>query len=235
MKSIISIDLKDLHTDEALGFLTQVTGKTDLITVEADLATVGAFATAVNAFDKALKPDIKNSFTEVRKRADERTDELWSGLKGYVDAMKHHPDSAKKESAKSIYSIIEKYGVHTRMGYKEEYPNLKGMLNDLHGLSKEDITLLDLNEWIEALQSAYDDFISITADSVTEESLKQVGLVQQTRDEAHKAYSNLTARINAGAAYNGVEPYEAFISNLNVIVGEYKAYVQGRNTRNANK
>lgn len=235
MKSISNINLLQLHTDECLGFLVQVAGKANLVTLQGDQGVINSFRIVVDSFDKVLKPTMKNSFTGTRKEADEIADSLWTGLKMNVKSMTYHPNEDVVETATRVYEIIEKYGVHTRMNYKEQYPNLKGMLNDLNDLSSEDISLLNLAVWVEALQNAYDNFMSITADSVAEESQKEVGIVQECRDNAEQGYYELVSRINAGAIYNGAEPYEPFIDTVNVIVDEYKAHILGRKTRNAKK
>lgn len=235
MKSINTIDLTKLHTDEVMGYLAQVAEKSSLVTIAGDQEVISAFVQAVKEFEAALKPNIKNSFTQSRKEADEVTDKLWSGMRMYTEAMTYHSNDVVQKTAEKIETIIDKYGRITKMSYKEQYPNLNGLLNELKGLPADDIANISLAQWIEPLSNAYDTFMAISADKITEDSEKEVGLVEQTRDAAQDAYSAMVTRINAGASYNGDVPYAEFIDTVNVLVDEYKAHIASRKTRNAKK
>ena len=235
MKTIKNLDTTKLHTDESLGYLGQVAKQTSLVTVEADQIVINTFKSAVQAFEVAMKPNVKNSFTDVRKAADEVADSLWSGANMLAQAMTFHPEQGVKNIADKVFAIFGKYGRLTKMGYKEEYPNMLALLNELKVLPSEEIAALDLQVWIDAMSTAYDNFVSITEEKVNEDAAKQVGITQDCRDAAEAAYYIMVNRINAGASYNGIEPYEKFIDNINVIIDEYKALIASRQTRNANK
>lgn len=234
MNQIQRIDVTKLHTDESLGFLSQVLTYTDLVSVQADSEVIKKFNTSVKSFEDALKPNIKNSYTDARKQADEVVDKLWSGANMYCESMTFHPDNNLTIVANKICDIFDKYGRITKMSYKEQYPNLNGLINELND-NKEDIAKLSMKEWVNALSQAYDDFIAITKDKLSEDAQREVGIVQDSRDNAEEAYNNLINRVNAGASYNGVEPYEKFMDSVNVVIDEYKALLSSRKTRNKNK
>lgn len=231
---ILSIDLKGLHTDESLGFFGQIFAQTNLVSTDADQEYIQKFGDAIKSFELALKPDIKNSYTEARKEADDITHDICLGLRTYSEAMTYYPEEQTRTVAKKVFSIIEKYGLITRMGYKELYPNLQALLIELKAIP-EDISKLWMQVWVDSLSKACDNFIAITEDKIAEDAQKEVGIVQEKRTIADETYKNLINRINAGASYNGIEPYEGFINIINVIIEEYKAMLLSRKTRNANK
>lgn len=231
---VLSLDVKSLHTDESLGFLGQVLSQTNLVTVEADQVFIQSFSDAVKAFEVALKPNIKNSYTDIRKQADEVTHEICVGLRLYAEGMTYHPDATIQPVADKVFAIIGKYGQLSQMGYKELYPNLQAMLIELKAIP-EDLSKLWMQVWIDALSQACDDFMAITEEKIMEDTQKEVGIVQEKRIIAEEAYKNLVNRINAGASYNGSEPYESFMNAVNVVIEEYKAMLSSRKTRNINK
>ncbi len=234
MKQITSIDITKLHTDESLGFLGQISAQTSLVTIDVDQVFIQSFSDAVKAFELALKPNIKNSYTEARKQADEVTHKICVGLRLYAEGMTYHPDERIKVIADKVFAIIGKYGLLSKMGYKELYPNLQAMLIELKAIPK-DISKLGMQSWVDALSTAYDDFMAITEEKIVEETQKEVGIVQENRLIAEETYKNLVNRINAGASYNGSEPYKAFIDIVNVVIDEYKTMLLSRRTRNKNK
>lgn len=235
MKQIENIDLTKLHTDVVLGFFLQIAEKTSFVTVEAEQIVITAFKNAVTAFNEVMRPDVINSFTATRKAADEKTDNLCVGIRKYVDALTYSPNYSASRAAKKAIVIIDKYGNLTRMGYKEQYPNLQSMLNDLKEIPVEERDDMMLLDWIDALDNACANFLSITSQKVAEDSLKQVGIVQDLRDAAEVAYYAMVSRINAGALYLGDTEYAEFIDNVNVIVGEYKTMIAAAKTRAENK
>ena len=234
MTKVNSIDTTRFHTDESLGFMVQVRQKTNLLTVQADKTFVSNFNAAVDAFEACMKQDVKNSYTAARKQADEKVDRLWSGTNMYVESMSFHPNEELQTVANKICDIFDKYGRLTKMGYNKQYSNLLGLLNELNAIP-QDLTKLWMKDWVDALNQAYEDFVSITEDKMVEEGQKEVGIVQDSRDRAEEAYHSLMNRINTGASYNGAEPYQEFMDYANAVIDEQKAVLSGRKTRNANK
>ena len=185
----------------------QIAEKTSLVTVEADQPIITAFKGATTVFNNVMRPGVVNSYTEARKEADEKTDALCVGIRKYVEGQTYSPNYSASRAAKKAIAIIDKYGNLTRMGYKEQYPNLQSMLRDLRGMPVEERDAMMLLNWIDALEYACEKFLSITPQQVAEDSLKQVGIVQELRDAAESAYYTMVSRINAGAIYLGDTEY----------------------------
>ena len=235
MKQIQNIDLTRLRIDELLGFLVLVTQKTPYILLETDQPAITVFNASVDALDKELKHDAKNSFTQSRQEADRVADDTWRGLKMQADAMTRFPNPEVQAIAVKVDEVIERYGTLTEMGYDEEYANMKGVLEELKAFSPEDLEKIGLSVWVAALEAAYNDFILASLNKETEAGDKVKGIVQQRRREAEQAYYSLVQRINAGAIYNGDEPYLEFMKMLNAQIDERKATLAARQTRAAKK
>ena len=235
MEQIQKINLHQLRVDELLGFLIKAKEKTLYILVVADEPAIQGFGTAVDALDAELKQDEKNSFTKTRQEADRVADDTWRGLQMQADAMTRFPNPEVQAIAVKVDEVIERYGTLTEMGYDEEYANMKGVLEELKAFSPEELEKIGLSVWVAALEAAYNDFILASLNKETEAGEKVKGIVQQRRREAEQAYYSLVQRINAGAIYNGDEPYVEFIGMLNAQIDERKATLTARQTRAAKK
>ncbi len=229
------IDSTKLRDNEALGFFQQIAAESKLVTVEADQAVIAAFCGATTTYDKATKQTSANSYTEARAQADAVTDHYCVGIRKYADANMYSPDEEVVQAATKTLAIIDKYGYLTKLSYKEQYPAVKKLLNDFAELTAPEKKKLGLDIWIDALTKAHDNFCSITAEKVNEESEKQVGIIKETRNAAQDAYYAMAQRLNSGADYMGDAPYLDFFAKANVIIDEYKALLSARKTRAKNK
>ncbi len=234
MKKVENIHLKSLHTDVALGFFVQIAEKTSLVSVPAEQEVIASFATATQTFVEAMKPTLSNSFTAARKAADDRTNDLCAGLRKYVDAMTLYPDPKSREVGQWVLDTIDKYGRFLRMSYAELYPNLQRLLGELRTMPDDSIKQINLAPWLSALENAYEEFMSITAQKVEEDANKQVGIVHESRSASEEAYYTMITRINAGAIYLGDANYADFINTVNVIINDYKIQIAASKTRAAN-
>ncbi len=232
---IENIDLRQLRTAESLGFCMQIAEFTDLVSQTADQKHINEFKQATETFVKYGKATLTNSFTQKLKAADLQTDRFCSGLRMCVKANTFSPDENIRTLAKKVLDRINQYGNLARMSYTKQYPRLSVLLNELHSMPKAHIKKLGLAIWIDALSLAYENFMEISSDKFTEEAEKQVGIVQDSRLAAEAAYFALVTRINAGVIVVSEEPYEEFINTANAVVGEYKAHILSRKTRNENE
>ena len=235
MEQLLYVDFKSLRDNEALGFFQQIAEKSKLVTVQADQAVIKAFGDATTSYDKATKQTPANSYTEARAQADALTDHYCVGIRKYADAQTYSPNEEEVTVAKKTVAIIEKYGYLTKLSYKEQYPAITKLLNDLEALTEAEKKKLRLDPWIKALQEAHDTFCSITAEKVNEESEKQVGIIKETRTVAQEAYTAMYNRLNAGAEYIGDTAYLDFFAKANVIIEEYNTLLASRKTRAKNK
>ncbi len=234
MKQITNFSLHNLSNAEALGYLLIVAEKTDLLTLARDADKVKSFLSAVGAYSDVGKPTLANSFTTVRKEADKVMKDLCLGLRYYVNGFVYHPSEEARQAGAEVFAMIKKYKFSANMGYKHRYPRISSLLASLKELPTDKYNLLGLDVWVEAMSSAYDDFMSLTDEAIAEESLRKVGILTVLRKEAQEAYYTLVRYVNSGVVINSEEPYADFIDNANVLVAEYKAHLAARSTRRKN-
>ncbi len=235
MKQIEQFSLHNLRNAETFGYLTLMSEQTSLLTLPSDAQRVQAFVAAVNELEELTKPNRKNSFTKVRIAADLQAKNLYSGLWFSLKGATYSPNSSQQQTAKKIFERIKSYKLNSQSNYVHRYPKLAVMINELEELPAKVRNELGLNQWIEGLQTAYDDFIIATDNSITEESHRQVGIVTEKRKATQQAYYDFVTYINAGVWVNGEQPYTEFINSANVLVSEYKAHLAARQTRKTNK
>ncbi len=232
---IKNIFLRDLRSEEDFGFQTKILELTTNVTVETDQPIIQSYANAVNAWDEVLKIEQKNSHTAAVHAADERADNAWRKANAQAKLLTEYPIEEKRTVAEQAYAIIQKYGDITGMAYNQEYGNMKNLLTELQAMGEEKLTLIDLKVWVDEMQAAYDDYILHSLAQAHEDGDKKKGITNQHRTETDDAYYALIKRINAGAEYNGPEPYVAFIDAVNALIDAAKTTISARKTRAKNK
>ena len=232
---IKNLFLRDLRSEEDFGFQVKISEMTAYVLVEADQVVIQSYKAAVNAWDEVLKIEEKNSHTAAVQAADERADLAWRKANAQAKLLTEYPIEEKRNAAIKAYDIIQKYGDITVMSYNEEYGNMKNLLQELQALGEEKLTLIDLKVWVDEMQAAYDDYIAYSLAKAQEDGEKTKGIINQRRMETDDAFYALVKRINAGAAYNGPDPYAAFIDSANALIDATKATISARKMRAANK
>ena len=235
MSEIKHIKLYQLRTEEDFGFQVKISEMGSYILVEGDQPFITAHKNALDAWDKVLKIEEKNSHTAAVQAADERADLAWRKANAQAKLLTEYPIEEKRNAAIEAYGIIQKYGDIIGMAYNEEYGNMKNLLQELQALGEEKLTLIDLKVWVDEMQEAYDDYMSYSLAKTQEEGEKTKGIINQRRMETDDAFYALVKRINAGAAYNGPEPYATFIDSANALIDASNATISARKTRAANK
>ena len=91
MKKILTLNVKQLRTEECFGYLKQVKAETANLPNEeppaAQTAAVNTFESAYNAFDDALKASAVNPATATVTTTDDGRDASWRGANNYLAAM----------------------------------------------------------------------------------------------------------------------------------------------------
>lgn len=234
MKQVEDFGVSRLRVEEDFSFLMRVKSlAASCLTLETDKAMVEAFGSAVDAFDAALKASVKNSQTEAMNAADALADRRWSAANAYVKAMAEHPDADIAAKGGAVVVIFRKFGVLTTMGFDEEYGRYHNLLQELAALPEETLTALSLSPWLTSMQDAVAGFLAARESKVQEDSIRQVGIVKESRTAADNAYRALAQRVNALVIVNGEDAYASFIDQLNVIIADAQAMLAGRSTKSA--
>ena len=248
MKKILTLNVKQLRTEECFGYLKQVvTETTNLPTQEgtdspSGLSTMSAtdsiletkvneFTTAVDGFDDALKASATNPATATATATDDARDASWRGGNNYLAAMCAHPDVEIATYAVEAKSLFDKYGDPTKLAQTEESGVLHNLLQDLEAFDSAKRTSLNLDVWIADLKAKEEAFLAAAAARTEADAVRQVGIVKETRTAAEAAYRSLVDTVNALAMINGDTDYATFIDHVNAMIERQKAISKARSTR----
>ncbi len=249
MKKIKTISLTSLRVEEDFGFLKLILAETANLPGQGEdepglpevqsartanpvlTNAIATFTDAFNAFDAALKTSDSNPSTATVANADAARDSAWRATNAYVKAMCSHPTADVANAATEAKALFDKYGDPTSLAQTEESGVLHNLLQDLHALSEEKRSTLNLDVWIADLQSKEDAFLAAVAQRTEEEAARQVGIVKETRTVADAAYRSLTDTVNALAMIEGDGEYAVFIEHANAIIERQKAILKARATK----
>ena len=249
MKKILTLNIKQLRTEECFGYLKQVETETASLPIQEETETpsvvsvlsaatdsiletkVNEFTTAVDTFDDALKASDTNPATAKATATDDARDASWRGANNYTAAMCAHPDAEVAANAAEAKSLFDKYGDPTKLAQTEESGVLHNLLQDLEAFDSSKRTSLALDVWITDLKTKEEAFLAAAAARTEADAARQVGIVKETRTAAEAAYRSLVDTVNALAMINGDTAYATFIDHVNAMIERQKAISKARSTR----
>ena len=221
MKKILTLNIKQLRTEECFGYLKQVKAETANLPSEeppaAQTAATTTFDSGFDAFDTALKASSTNPATATATATDDARDASWRGANNYLTAMCAHPTAEVAANAAEAKSLFDKYGDPTKLAQTEESGVLHNLLQDLEAFDSSKRTSLA--------------FLAAAAERTEADAARQVGIVKETRTAAEAAYRSLVDTVNALAMINGDAAYATFIDHVNAMIERQKAISKARATR----
>ena len=190
MKKIVTLNVKQLRTEECFGYLKLVLAETENLPSEETpsvlTASENAFGTKFGAFDTALKASAVNPATVSVTATDAGRDDAWRGANADVAS-----------AAAEAKSLFDKYGEPTSLAQTEESGVLHNLLQDLEAFDASKRTLLNLDVWIADLKAKEEAFLAAAAERTEADAARQVGIVKETRTAAEAAYRSLVDTVNA--------------------------------------
>ena len=242
MKKIVTLNVKQLRTEECFGYLKLVLAETENLPSEEPpsilTTSVNTYTDKFNGYDTALKASAVNPATVSVNPAtvsvtatDAGRDDAWRGANAYVKAMCNHPTADVASAAAEAKSLFDKYGDPTSLAQTEESGVLHNLLQDLEAFDASKRTLLNLDVWITDLKTKEEAFLAAAAARTEADAARQVGIVKETRTAAEAAYRSLVDTVNALAMINGDTAYATFIDHVNAMIERQKAISKARSTR----
>lgn len=189
-----------------------------------------ALETSVGALDAEYKRQSSSSITATLVQLDERRDDAYTGIFRVVSGYALHFLPAKKEAARRIGLIVNKYGSGvTRLRYQQETGEIRSLVGDLQGdaTAVNDISELGLTEWVEELRLANVEFDQ----AYVERAQQQAGDSSQVialRATTQQKWEELTAHLTAHATLTPSALYQKTIAELNSLIDDYRNAVAGR-------
>ena len=221
MKKIVTLNVKQLRTEECFGYLKLVLAETENLPSEETpsilTTSVNTYTDKFNGYDTALKASAVNPATVSVTATDAGRDDAWRGANAYVKAMCNHPTADVASAAAEAKSLFDKYGDPTSLAQTEESGVLHNLLQDL--------------EAFDSSKTKEEAFLAAAAERTEADAARQVGIVKETRTAAEAAYRSLVDTVNALAMINGDAAYATFIDHVNAMIERQKAISKARSTR----
>ena len=228
---ILRIDYKAMRREEQHSFHDRV--------LQIVLNTCGKcgkayerFEAAAIAFDKqladkALAPSL--SLVEL----DTIADNAWSSLYLQIRASLVHPRQSVRDAAEKVNDIFSKTPNPTALNYDEEYCALRTLLSQLATLDTETLKAALVDEHIQALQTAVEDFVTASTSKVDALSKKQTGIIKAISDECFKAWQDLAKYLELMVSLDALPGASDAIDQLNTMNTTIKRRLDARKSNKA--
>jgi len=186
-------------------------------------SVVAVFRAALNKLDAAIKKISKSEDTERIKNADKRRDTALTTIRTVTKAGLNHFSEEVKEAAKSLTVLLNTYKKTNSMPYQQQSSSVINLLQELRGDNyKNAVALLQLRAWVDELDMANQEVISLMDTRGEERIEKNKGNVKELRKNLDDAYREVRRMINAHAAIELTTPYVTVINKINQTISEYK-------------
>jgi hypothetical protein len=190
------------------------------------VATRGEFDDLLGLEEKLVNDMQKSSLTVEIADADHAVDQAIAGIRGAIEAFKHHYDPAFVEAARQLADRFDAFGRIARKTYEEEAADTSLLVGDLErppyrALAK----LLGLDGWVEQLDHRVQDFARLLDERVQERVLKPRGRLKDVRREIDVVYHEMVNRLEAANTMDDTGlKYATCITELNVEIAYFNAH-----------
>lgn len=175
--------------------------------------------------EEKFKLSQKSEFTDTLNELDTARDDAYMGLKGIVEGYAKVPDAGMKAASKALGQLITDYRIDVREQRDQESGLLSNFIADLQGKCAPHVQTLHLEEVVQVMKTANDNYIAVRENRTEERMLKEKNALENARKATDVAYRNFIAMVNALALVEGDADYADFIDYMNTLISEYKAEV----------
>lgn len=175
--------------------------------------------------EEKFKLSQKSEFTDTLNELDTARDDAYMGLKGIVEGYAKVPDAGMKAASKALGQLITDYRIDVRVQRDQESGLLSNFIADLQGKCAPHVQTLHLEEVVQVMKTANDNYIAVRENRTEERMLKEKNALDNARKATDAAYRNFIAMVNALALVEGDADYADFIDYMNTLISEYKAEV----------
>lgn len=175
--------------------------------------------------EEKFKLSQKSEFTDTLNELDTARDDAYMGLKGIVEGYAKVPDAGMKAASKALGQLITDYRIDVRVQRDQESGLLSNFIADLEGKCAPHVQTLHLEEVVQVMKTANDNYIAVRENRTEERMLKEKNALENARKATDAAYRDFIAMVNALALVEGDADYADFIDYMNTLISEYKAEV----------
>lgn len=224
MKQILSLALTSPSLGTHLEFHTQVNSFIELATAAALKVESQAaqYAELVAQEAMVVNRPTAQRYTEQLAESDRRRDDASSVVLNIIKAQVRSIDPDKRAAAQELRAVIAPYNDLALQAYLKETAMMRGLGNAL----KEEknaplVTLLGLDEDIDLMLTANDDFEALyqksQEEAVTRQQLEAID-TKELRKQVDTVYQQIVLIVNAFAIASPSDEINAFIDNVNGLI-----------------
>lgn len=194
-----------------------------------------ALSTAVVKLDGEYKIQSSSTITAKLAELDERRDNAFTGILRVVSGFALHFNPVKREAARRIGLIFDKYGSGvTRLRYQQETGEIRSLVDDLlsDAAATSATAELGLIDWVEELSAANQDFDAAYVQR-SQEMAGESSQVTALRATAQEKWEELSAHLTAHATLTPSPLYTKTIAEINSLIDDYKTATAGRKVDDA--
>ncbi len=167
----------------------------------------------------------KNELTALIQSSDIARGRYFQTLCTQIRGYKNYPGSEKYVAAEALLYLVKHSGIYPRMQRDQETL----AINDLVDSLKSDdyagyVTLLGLDEVVEALSSANSETRSLMYERTQQKAAHVVGAAKTARTQSNDAYRNLVQMVDSLATNADDDDYSDFIGIVNAEIAQFKRY-----------
>jgi hypothetical protein len=171
----------------------------------------------------ALDVVVKSGYTGQLDEQDRVRDRIFRGLDDAVKSALNHFNPDKREAARLIEIVLDRYGNIAAKAVDQETAAIDDLVRELQSGNYPALTTtLALTDWTEQLQTENKRFKDLMTARYGEAAQRPATNMKAARAATDKAFRELIRRLEALALVNGTKDYEALFRELNAVLERHK-------------
>ena len=211
------IELRNLRNEEHFQFHTDFLSATE--PHYRDMGITDPLFTEYRALyddlDLVLEQLSKSHLTAKIEHADKLRDATFRGFRDAVKSNLTHFETAKKEAASKLMIVFKQYGDVANKSYLHETAAIYNLVQDMDGKYRDEVSLLDLREWVQRLETHNNAFTALRHERTEERSGKPNMRVVDVRKNVDVCYNKIVAHIEAFTLLNPGHGLDSLITTIN--------------------
>lgn len=233
--NVKKIDLSKLRNEEHFQFCADFAALVGRYNAN-NLNIANEFNTFMNRYSKeddVLQEIRKSDKTLSIAEVDNLRDDYFRGISFGIKSNQFHFNKQKRECANRIAIILDQYGNVAKKSYNQETADISKLVQEATGAYANDFNVLGMMEWIQEIDRVNKQFMEVMRQRDNESADKPLYSMKEIRTEVNEIYYNIIKRIEAVIILNGIQNYEQFVRELNVLTDRYNLTIAQRAGRRA--
>lgn len=190
-----------------------------------------ALSTELSLLELMTKSFVTDSLAELNVK---RTG-YYRSISLMLEAYLHHFDPSKVLIAERLMHVFKEYGSMQRKTYSAESAALSKLTAEAKNIYMKDFMALGLDEWIEHLELANNEFQAAMHKRYEESAGKAEGNMKEARTATDTAYTALCNKLDAYMLITNEARYDEAIKALNAVIEKYSTMLAIRKGKNSAK